>query len=146
MRKTGAGMVDPLFVFWMARIRKALRREFETHAAALDITASQFHVLYRLWQGDGIPTTVLAREAASDGSTMTGVLDRLEDKGLLRRERSREDRRTVHVYLTPTGRELESPLRERLAQLNEQALLGLTPEARTRLMESLAHIGGNLGA
>ena len=53
------------FVFWVSRIRKALRCEFEARAEALDITASQFQVLRRLWEGDGILTSTLTRGVAA---------------------------------------------------------------------------------
>src|SRR5262249_40953726 len=117
-------MNDDSFIFWIGRIRKALRGEFEARAAALDITVPQFQVLHRLWQGDGILTSVLTRDIASDGGTITGLLDRLEAKALIRRERCPEDRRAVRVFLEPAGSELERPLMEILTALNEQALEG----------------------
>src|SRR6266571_3792836 len=133
------------FVFWVSRIRKALRCEFEARAEALDITASQFQVLRRLWEGDGILTSTLTRDICSDGGTITGLLDRLETKGLIRRERSAEDRRAVQVFLTPAGRDLERPLMEILSALNELALEGLGPTERFQLLEALKRIGENLG-
>jgi DNA-binding MarR family transcriptional regulator len=138
-------MSDPSFVFWIGRIRKALRCEFEARAAERDITASQLQVLHRLWEGDGILTSTLTRDICSDGGTITGLLDRLETKGLIRRERSAEDRRAVQVFLTPAGRELERPLMEILSALNEQALEGLGPEERSELLGALKRIGENLG-
>jgi DNA-binding MarR family transcriptional regulator len=127
-------------------IRKALRREFELRAASLDITASQFQVLRRLWQGDGVLISVLTREISSDGGTITGVLDRLESKSLIRRERCREDRRVIRVHLTLAGRDLEAPLMEILAELNEQALSSFSPEEQSALVDALERIGENLGA
>jgi len=134
------------FVFQVIRIRKALRREFEERAAALGITAAQFRVLHRLWEGDGIHTSVLCCEGGSDAGTITGVLDRLEAKGLVRRERDLEDRRAVRVLLTPGGRELEQPLNEILRALDEQAMRGFSVEERGCLMRLLERAGGNLGA
>ena len=99
-------MNETIFISWIGRIRKALRHEFEVKAAPLDITAAQLQVLRRLWAGDGIPTSQLTSDAGSDGGTVTGVLDRLESKGLIRRERSDEDRRAVQIWLTPAGRDL----------------------------------------
>jgi MarR family transcriptional regulator, organic hydroperoxide resistance regulator len=139
-------MTDSSFVFWLSRIRKGLRAEFEARAEALEITAAQFPVLRRLWQGDGILTSTLTRDCASDGGTITGVLDRLEGKGLIRRERCAEDRRAVRVFLTPAGRDLEVPLMEILSVVNEQALEGLGREERATLVRLLERIGGNLGA
>jgi DNA-binding MarR family transcriptional regulator len=137
---------DTSLTSWIGRIRKALRREFEARAAGLDITASQLQVLRRLWEGDGILTSTLTRDVASDGGTITGVLDRLESKGLIRRQRSLEDRRAVHVSLTPAGRELEAPLTGMIGALNGQALEGFTPEESAALIRALERIGKNLGA
>ena|SRR6266567_4020223 len=133
------------FVFWVSRIRKALRCEFEARAEALDITASQFQVLRRLWEGDGILTSTLTRDICSDGGTITGLLDRLEAKALIRRARSAEDRRAVRVFLTPAGRELERPLSEILSAINEQALEGFSPDDRRQLVDALQRVGENLG-
>ena len=133
------------FVFWVSRIRKALRCEFEARAEALDITASQFQVLRRLWEGDGILTSTLTRDICSDGGTITGLLDRLEAKTLIRRARSAEDRRAVRVFLTPAGRELERPLMQILSAINEQALEGFSPDDRRQLVDALQRVGENLG-
>ena len=133
------------FVFWVSRIRKALRCEFEARAEALDITASQFQVLRRLWEGDGILTSTLTRDICSDGGTITGLLDRLEAKALIRRARSAEDRRAVRVFLTQAGRELERPLSEILSAINEQALEGFSPDDRRQLVAALQRVGENLG-
>jgi len=138
-------MNDDSFIFWIGRIRKALRVEFEARAAALDITVPQFQVLHRLWQGDGILTSVLTRDIASDGGTITGLLDRLEAKALLRRERCLEDRRAVRVFLEPAGRELEQPLMEILNAINEQALEGFGAAERVQLVTALKCVGENLG-
>lgn len=138
--------MDEPFVFQVGRIRRALRREFEARAAELGITVAQYVVLKTLWQEDGMLTSLLAKAADCDGSTMTGLLDRLEAKGLLRRERCPEDRRAVRVFITPAGRELEAPLMEILTAMNQQALEGLTADDRGCLARCLARIGANLGA
>lgn len=139
-------MNEPNFGAAIGRIRKAFRREFEARAEPLDITASQFQVLRRLWEGDGILTCVLTKAAGSDGGTITGVLDRLESKGLIHRERSTEDRRAVRIWLTPAGRDLQQPMLGIIDALNKQALKGLTTEQRKQLMQTLMKVGENLDA
>jgi DNA-binding MarR family transcriptional regulator len=133
-------------VLWIGRIRKALVREFEARAREHDITVPQFMVLRRLWDGDGMPTSTLAGEVGSDGATLTGVLDRLETRGLIRRERCQEDRRAVRIYLTPAGWELEEPLLDLVARVNSQALEVLSEQEREELVRLLDRIGGSLGA
>ena len=130
----------------IARIRKALRREFELRAAPLEITASQLQVLRRLWEGDGITTSALACDASSDGGTVTGVLDRLERKDLIRRERSQTDRRVVQIWLTDAGRDLEKPLLKIIDEINETALIGMNSDERNRLIETLEKVARNLDA
>jgi MarR family transcriptional regulator, organic hydroperoxide resistance regulator len=129
---------------YIGRIRRALVREFDARSSALEITMPQFHVLRCLWRQDGVLTSALAGEAVVDGATLTGVLDRLEARGLIRRERSREDRRAVRIHLTPSGRDLERPLRSISAAVNDLALEGLNPQEREELVALLARVARNL--
>lgn len=134
------------FILQVVRVRKALRREFELRAAPLEITAAQLPVLRRLWQGDGIATAQLTQDASSDGGTVTGILDRLEKKGLIRRERSTQDRRAVQIWLTPAGRALEAPVMEIIHQINSQALNGLSVAQQKQLIEIMEKVEKNLDA
>jgi DNA-binding MarR family transcriptional regulator len=138
-------MKETFLTHLIGRIRKAARREFEGRVADLDITTAQFMVLRRLWEGDGILTTILTKDVCSDGGTITGLLDRLEAKGLIRRERSTKDRRAVHVYLTPVGCDLETPLMNVVREINRHALAGFSEEERAALHRALERIGENLG-
>ncbi len=130
----------------IGRIRKALKREFELRAAPLEITSSQLQVLRRLWQGDGITTSALTCDCASDGGTVTGVLDRLERKELIRRERSQADRRVVQIWLTDAGRALQKPLTHIIEEINETALIGLEEAEQEQLIEMLEKVAHNLDA
>lgn len=139
-------MNEPQFVTHIARIRKALRRELETRAAKLDITASQFLVMRSLWESDGVTTSVLTQDACSDGGTVTGILDRLESKGLIRRERSTQDRRAVQIWLTEEGRALEAPLMEIINEINLMALGGLSGLQQKQLINALDKVRENINA
>lgn len=75
---------------------------------------------------------------------MTGVLDRLESKGLIRRERSKTDRRAVEIWLTPQGHELEAPLLKIVTDINQRALKGLTQKQQQELLNSLEKVRENL--
>lgn len=137
-------MPDFLFSQRIGNIKRAMRRSFESIAAEHDITATQFQVLRRLWDGDGMNAQTLAREAHLDAATMTGVLDRLEAKGLLRREKDAIDRRAVRIVLTPAGRDLEAPLLQVRLKNNEIALAGLSPNERKQLLGLLERVERNL--
>lgn len=128
----------------IGNIKRAMRRSFEAIASEHDITATQFQVLRRLWSGDGMNAQTLAKEAQLDAATMTGVLDRLETKGLLRRDRDEADRRAVKIALTEAGRALEAPLLQVRLQNNEVALAGLNADERKQLLELLGRVEQNL--
>ncbi len=132
------------FILRVVCIRKALRREFELRAAALDITAAQLPVLKRLWEGDGITTALLTQDASSDGGTLTGILDRLEKKNLIRRERSQQDRRAVKIWLTDAGRALEAPLTNIIQEINRQAMNGLSAKQQEQLVAIMEKVEKNL--
>lgn len=130
----------------IGRIRKALKREFELRSAPLEITSSQLQVLRRLWEGDGITTSVLTCDCASDGGTVTGILDRLERKELIRRQRNHADRRVVQIWLTDAGRALEEPLTQIIEEINEMALVGLNKTEQEQLIRALEKVADNLDA
>jgi DNA-binding MarR family transcriptional regulator len=132
------------FVLSISNIRRDLRRTFENVVSQQGITATQFQVLRRLWEGDGISAQTLAKEAYLDAATMTGVLDRLEAKKLLERHKHESDRRAVRIFLTEAGRALEEPLLGTLERLNDHALQGLNAEEREQLLDLLSRVQKNL--
>ena len=134
------------FPLRLGRIRKALRAEFELRANDLGITAAQFQVLHRLWRGDGVLTSVLAKDISTTGSTLTGVLDRTESKGWIRREASASDRRAVEIWLTREGRELEKPLMKIVHEIGEKALSGFSENQRAQFLKALDKVAANLGS
>lgn len=134
------------FGFCIGRVRRALRREIEARAVGLDLTASQHQVLRRLWRGDRILVSVLAKDILADGATLTGLLDRLAQKGLIRRERSASDRRAIEIVLTPGGRALEGPGMALIHEINERALAGFNAAQRAKLLEDLQRVAENLEA
>lgn len=137
-------MAEIYFGRRIGSIRRHLRRELEAAAVQHDITATQFQVLRRLWSGEGMNAQNLAKEAHLDAATMTGVLDRLEAKKLVKRARHESDRRAVRVVLTDEGRALEKPLMAIVKQLNHHALLGFNDDEREVLFAMLDRVERNL--
>lgn len=134
------------FLFSLGRVLKALKREVDARTEPLDLTAPQCHVLHRLWRGDGILTTELAKDTCVDGGTITGLLDRLEAKALVRRERSTEDRRAVRIFLTEEGQALREPVTALFAAVNRQATEGFPLAEQEQLIRWLERVAVNLGA
>jgi len=134
------------------RILTALRRIirsvelYSKHLSATNhITAPQLVCLLTIVAHGPVTATAISREVHLSPSTVVGILDRLEEKGLVTRTRMRDDRRLVHVSATPDGVALAasapSPLQKALAgALNrlpglEQATIALSLERVVALME-----------
>lgn len=86
--------------FKLNKVVRNIKRFYESKLSSYDITTSQFYVLNVLWENDGIKFKDLAKSANMDGSTLTGILDRMEQNGLVERRDDPDDRRSLLIYLT----------------------------------------------
>lgn len=101
-------------------LRRALARVVEPHG----ITLQQYNVL-RILRGagpDGLPTLEIAERMIEQAPGITRLMDRLEAKGLVRRERCPHDRRQVLCWINPAGFELLETLEEPMARAGEECL------------------------
>lgn len=83
--------------------------------AALDLSPVQCHVLHLIEPGRPLPMSRLADTLSCDASNVTGLVDRLESRGLVRRVPSPDDRRVKVIQLTPAGTRLRGQLLKQLA-------------------------------
>ncbi|MFC2078967.1 MarR family winged helix-turn-helix transcriptional regulator [Candidatus Bipolaricaulota bacterium] len=84
------------------RIFSRMLRQFE-----VEINPAQGRIMFALWQNDGIPIQELAKRTSLGKSTLTSMLDRLEQLGYVIRERSKADRRTILIRRTAKDRALQ---------------------------------------
>jgi len=98
----------------------SLVRHIDSRMQPLELTAMQWEPLILLWTGRADTVAALARECHMDCGAMTRMLDRLEQKQLVQRQRSDTDRRVVNLALTPKGMEAAAAIppvvREELAR------------------------------
>ena len=92
----------------------AHRANLPSLAAELQLSPAQCHLLHLIEPGRPIPMGQLAETLACDASNVTGLVDRLESRGLIRRRASEEDRRVKVLELTPTGARLRTLLIDRM--------------------------------
>jgi MarR family 2-MHQ and catechol resistance regulon transcriptional repressor len=81
----------------------ALMDKGAAHIRSLGLTGSQFDVIATLGDTGGMTCKELSEKTLVTKGTLTGVLDRLEKKGLIERVPSRVDRRSTYIRLTPKG-------------------------------------------
>ncbi|MEP7207471.1 MAG: MarR family transcriptional regulator [Casimicrobiaceae bacterium] len=89
--------------YLMKRVMMSIVHQADKRLEPFGLTSAQWGPLLRLKTTGGATVAELARWQNLDAGAMTRLLDRLEKKGLCRRVRSTEDRRVVHVELTPSG-------------------------------------------
>src|SRR6476646_2178259 len=120
MKKTGGNACDawPLLV----QLFFAQRANLPPLAAELELSPAQCHVLHLIEPGRPIPMGQLAETLACDASNVTGLVDRLESRGLVRRRPSEADRRVKVLDLTPSGARLRALLLDRMT--TPPAMLG----------------------
>lgn len=112
----------------MGMLNRALRRNYDRQLKDYGLTPCQFEVLMILCEEDGILLSELGRRVSRDGPTITGVIDRMEKKMLVKRKRDSRDRRVVKVILTPKGKGME----EQLSLTKKQILEKITKDLSAR--------------
>ena len=89
------------------------RADLPALAAEFDLSPAQCHVLHLIEPGKPLPMGRLAETLACDASNVTGLVDRLECRGLVKRQPSPADRRQKVLGLTPAGVRLRTVVRSR---------------------------------
>jgi len=107
-------------------LSQLLTRKFTEKLEPFGLTPFHWLVLCCLWQEDGLPTSSIGDKLQQVGGTLTGVLDRMEERGLVRRERDGHDRRIWRIWLTDAGKELEKVLPPLAAELRDETMRGIS--------------------
>jgi DNA-binding MarR family transcriptional regulator len=120
----------------LLRTADLVRRTFQGVLEPFDLTLQQYNVLriLRGAEGSGIPTLEIGERMIEHAPGVTRLIDRLEAKGLVRRERCPEDRRQVLCYSTPEGRDLVDRLEGAIDVADEAAVASLSPAEQRQLI------------
>ncbi|MDP1822608.1 MAG: MarR family transcriptional regulator [Archangium sp.] len=127
----------------IAQLRRSVARAAATAFPEVG-SGRQAAILRELRSSGPISQVSLARATASDPSFMVRLLDDLEERGLVRRSRSKADRREMAVGLTPKGRKALGPLDAALERLGEATEAGLTARERAVFVTLAGKIGRSL--
>ena len=112
--------------YLLGRARGSLLTGLDAELKPFGLKGMQFGVLKHLAEGAAHTAAELCRRMHYDTGSMTRILDRLEQKGLVRRERGREDRRLVLLRIAPGGRVLLPRLMAVAARVLEGHLAGFS--------------------
>jgi DNA-binding MarR family transcriptional regulator len=116
---------------------------FAEETSGYDVTSPQYAALRAVAEQPGIEQTALSDAIAYDRSTIGGLVDRLEAKGMMRREAGTRDRRTKQLTLTPAGTKLLRELQSRVPRVQKRILAPLSAEEQatfTALLERVVDV------
>lgn len=115
------------------------RADLPTLASAFELSTAQCHVLHLMEPGQPMPMGKLAGALACDASNVTGLVDRLESRGLVSRHADASDGRVKVLKLTPAGARLRSTVIERMIKPPAR-LDRLSAEEQQALVKILKHL------
>lgn len=119
-------------------------RAFQERLEPYGLTPFHYLVLCCLWEEDGLSTSGIADKLKQLGATLTGVVDRMENRHLVYRERDPSDRRIVRIWLTDEGRQLMQVLPPLGAEVIDQATTNLSKQDQETLLRLLDQVVQNL--
>ncbi|WP_329244442.1 MarR family transcriptional regulator [Streptomyces sp. NBC_01478] len=140
----GSLLLDDQLCFALYAASRAVTARYRPLLEELGLTYPQYLVMLVLWEQDSISVRDLGNALQLESSTLSPLLKRLETNGLLRRERRRDDERSVAIRLTGAG----ARMRDQAAAvpLAIGAAMGLSPDQDALAKQLLRLITANVSA
>ena len=137
---------DESFGLLLHFVRQGMIHHLERVLAENDlgVNFTQYRALKQLTQSPCLSATELARRLEHDAGALTRLLDKMQERGFIKRLSCAEDRRSVQISLTDAGRALARPLRNISDKLTELALSDLSPDERQSLISMLKRVRATL--
>ena len=129
--------------YLLNKVLSSILSQADSQLAAYKLTYAQWVPLFKLSKQDGCTPIAMARDLSTDPAALTRSLNRLEAKGLIRRERSVQDRRVVHLWLTEEGRAAAKPVSGVLADVLNAHLTGFSHDEWQLLLQLLGRMLAN---
>lgn len=133
--------------FLISRIKQLGGRLFDRMLAEADIDAfngAQGRILYVLWQQDGVTISHISSQTSLANTTLTSMLDRMEQSGLITRSPAPGDRRALLICLTDRARALRQDYDRISQQMNERYYSGFSEEEIRQFEQYLQRVLDNL--
>lgn len=136
--------MDRSFHYLLMATQSLFQRSVMAELNGSGLTAGQPKVLDYLGRHDGSVQKAIAAGCQIDPATLTGLLNRMEEKGLIRRCNEDGNRRSLHVYLTEQGWAKQREVRQTMERQSEVVQAGLSEEQRTQLLDCLYKVCANM--
>ena len=136
--------MDRSFHYLLMATQSLFQRSVMAELNGSGLTAGQPKVLDYLGRHDGSVQKAIAAGCQIDPATLTGLLNGMEEKGLIRRCNEDGNRRSLHVYLTEQGWAKQREVRQTMERQSEVVQAGLSEEQRAQLLDCLYKVCANM--
>lgn len=130
------------FLLWDAN--RAISREFSIRIARHGVTLGLWPFLRALWERDGLTQRELSERVRMKGPTTVAALNKLEEKGLVRREGNKKDARKINVYLTPRGRTVYRRVMPDVEAVNKQIMDSFSVNEQVTFKDLIKRVRNNV--
>jgi MarR family transcriptional regulator for hemolysin len=132
--------------FTIMDVARMLKTYADQRARQFGISRAQWAVLIRIDRSEGLKQSELAEMLDLQPISLTRLLDRLAENGLIERRADPNDRRANRLYLLPAARPLLDQLAELATDMMATVLEGIEPQAIERMLRDLYSVKDNLRA
>ena len=134
--------IDNQFCFSVYALSKEITRLYKPFLKKIDLTYTQYITMLVLWETDELNVNEIGKRVSLDSGTLTPLLKKLEEKGLLNRERQKNDERNLTVTLTEKGGKLKDIALEIPVKLLEE--INVNPEKIIELRDTLKKLNNEM--
>lgn len=120
------------------------QKEIYEKVKPLGLTMGQPKILDYLSSHDGANQKEIAMACNIEPGSLTSLLNRMEDRGIIIRRILNNNRRTYHIFLTEKGKKLQLAVSKAFVELETQALAGMSEEEKELFMNIFSQINDNL--
>ncbi|WP_077393859.1 MarR family winged helix-turn-helix transcriptional regulator [Clostridium saccharobutylicum] len=126
--------------FLLTKAQQVVFQSLKARLAKFDVTPVQYGILKCLWDEEYQTPKQISEILSLDSSTITGLLDRMENKGLIQRVPNKNDRRTLNVVITEEGLKYRKEIEQIIDDLNKDFLERFSEEDQKQLKNALRTI------
>jgi len=133
---------EDCIVFLLAKAYQKAHSAFKQKLAPFGVTPVQQLILAALSEEDYLSPAEISEGIAMDNATLSGVLDRMSEAGLIKKEENPGDRRSIRVSLTPKAKRMQEDLADQRKMINEELTAKLSLEEKLLLKRMLKDLKG----
>lgn len=133
---------DDCIIFLLAKAYQKAHGNFKKRLAPYGLTPIQYLILEALWEQEGVSAGDIGKKLVLDSATLSGVLDRMAEKGWIVKHTDPKDKRFLRINLAEKAKELKPALVDDRQRSNDDILRDLMLEEKVLLKRLLRHVQG----